>query len=120
MNLGDWALTVLVGIVVGSLSGVGLAMMWFRASRVSIYMRLDAMDELIKERLNVMQVDTDRRHDKTEQRLHEMYKTDTAHEVQLSVLTTCQANIASTLVDLKQGMRDQDVKLDAILRGRSE
>jgi esterase/lipase len=105
LDLGDWALTVLAGIVIGIISGLSTAMAWFRGSKARIYERIERVEDHMKQH-----------HDKAIAEARDLWKIQNEHEAQLRVLTTCQDNIAQSLERMEKATEKQDEKLDELIR----
>ncbi len=117
-DMGQWALTVLGGLLVGTLAGVSIILGWARHSKDQLDTRITEEHNDTKKQLGVMQVDYDRRYDKIEQQFRDVWKALIDHSVELSTIKTTQEHGKDLLMELKEEGREQNKKLDIILQMR--
>jgi SMC interacting uncharacterized protein involved in chromosome segregation len=107
LDIGDWALTVLAGIFIGIVSGLGTAMAWFRGSKNRIYERIDAIE-----------ANASKQKDKLGEEIRDIWKNHNEHEAQLRVMSNCQANILQSLQRMEKATEKQDEKLDELVQNQ--
>jgi hypothetical protein len=103
--LGDWALNILVSLLVGVPAGLGMAMAWFKGSKTRIYERIVGMEVLMA-----------RHGERTDGASRDFMKITSEHDAQLRVLTNSLGEIKNTLHRQNEKMDKQDEKLDELVR----
>ncbi len=106
------------GVMAGILAGMSAAFLWFRRSKERLFAEIVETKKEFLQRHEFMQIDSDRRYDKIEVQVSDVWKILNQNAVQMGVLTTSQANIATGLEDLKQEGREQNRKLAELLTRR--
>jgi len=109
IDLGEWALTILAGILIGIISGLSTAMAWFRGSKRQLVERIGDMERRMEQHNN-----------KAIGEAHDLWRVQNDHEARLQVLTSCQANIVQSLARMEKATEKQDEKLDELVRHKRE
>lgn len=103
-DLGDWALTVLAGLVIGVLTAAGTIAGWFTRATQKLDTRIDDLE-----------CEMGKQNERRATEAKDMWKIHSEHEAQLRELRTCQNNTSNSLAKLELVADKISVKLDAVL-----